>query len=272
MIEWQTHKAALLRAFVYMACGVAVGVALALYYVARTPVEYRSESTFILAPDSLASSRPSNAITGALALFGGSETSDIDIFLGQLRSRDFMDSFLQRHQQDAAAFRPYVGDASYRLLSSPRRTSLPPNVVDKFRTELFRITPSSSQRIFKLTVTAADPAAARRLAAAFLKEANQLITRNAMIESRARQNYLQAQLRQAQNVELRTAISQLAAEEIRKSTLISGSRTYGLLVIDRPTFNVSRAWPIRGIVLALGILNGAIGGLLLFWITRKLWR
>lgn len=259
----------LIRAFCLV--GAAMGVISAMVYFIITPVRYDSVSVFVVAPNSLASNAngPTGSMGGAaaaLSLLGGTGAfSEVDVYQSQIRSHDLMASFLSQHPDLLEGYRPYFRKGFPTITRDGSRI-LSPDVADTFRSDYVRITPTSAERIFQLTVSAPDPNLAARVATALLATMNAKVRNSALREHQGRVNFLREQLATAANVDLRTSITQLATEELRMLTLVAGSPDYGVEVIDTPSVPTVRAWPRLSIVLALGFINGLLLGGFIYWI------
>lgn len=262
------------RNWLFIGAGAIVGAAIALVYINTEPVRYQSESSFVIAPDSLASSvlpdLPGGLAGSALSLLGGNQGTDrAELYLTQLRSRDFLNDFLKSQPRIAETYKPLLSQKQYRVLAAKHRNNqLPPELLDNFRENYFRILPTASEQIFRLSVTSTSPGDAARLNSDFLTTANRRLRERALLESRNRLTFLREQLAHTSNNLLVAAISQLAAEELRRMTLITGSPSFGLQVIDQPTLSERPTWPKPTILIGLGLVSGAAVALLLIHARR----
>jgi len=132
--------------------------------------------------------------------------------------------------------------------------------VKRFRDNIITIHIDTKRGVTIVAVEWTDPATAARWANGFVSLANEIIRTRALDESRRNISYLNGQLAQTNEVEVRGAIYNLVESEMKKAMLANGKIEYAFQVADPAVPPEIRARPKRTLIVMMGALLGLIIG------------
>lgn len=105
-----------------------------------------------------------------------------------------------------------------------------------------------------------DPYIAAEWANKLVAYADEAIRANALAESQRSMEFLQNQNAQATNADVRQAIYQLTAQELKKSMFANVRSDFALKILDKAAPDLQRVWPRRSMLVILGLIGGLFFG------------
>jgi uncharacterized protein involved in exopolysaccharide biosynthesis len=223
---------------------------------------YRSEALIVPAADSL-------GVDGATTLSGGlgSLANLAGVSLGGsrqgaealalLKSR----SVLERLVEDQHLLQSLFADRWDRQAASWRAGSAAPSMADAIkllRSSVFEIREDAKSGVITVRCDWGDRFAAAKWANRLIEIVNEEMRSRTIRDAESSLSALTKQLRSADSVELRSALSRLMESQLRSMTLAQVRREYAFSVIDQAVVADAnkRVKPARRVMLVLGLLIG----------------
>lgn len=241
------------------------GVLAAGYSLTITAI-YRSE--VVLAPAATGSGMSNASALGGLAGLAGinlTAGSDQTELIAMLESRGFIEAFIKDRGLMPILFadRWDAEAQSWKVENVEDQPDLRDGV-DYF-TRHVRFVSEDQPRtgLVTLAIEWRDPEQAALWAADLVSRINERARLRDINESQRKLDYLSEQLRQANVIELRQAISRVIEDQMSSMMLAQAQEEYAFKVIDPPVVPKRRIWPKRTlIVLVASFLGGFIAALL----------
>jgi len=199
---------------VFAALGVAYAVTATIYFRAETVVT-------VVRPDSGGGAMSLAAdLAGAMGVDMLQQNGEVETENAVLRSRHLIADFITQNN-------------ILPMLAKPGKK--PPTLwfgVKQFRDDVLVIKADAKKGVTNIQVDWTDPDTAARWANAFIKLANDSIRSRALQESERNIKYLNDQLAQTTEVEIRRAMFNLIESETKKAMLANGKVEYAFQTVD----------------------------------------
>lgn len=249
------------------------GILGALFAFVATPV-YLAEA--VLAPNQPDERSSLPAGLGSLSSLAGitlGASVDNTEALAVLQSRIFIEDFIEQRNLLPVLFEEqWDAESSAWLGDDPEDWPDIRDGVTYFIEEVRSVTEDASTGIVSLKIEWSDPETAADWAEDLVLRINERLRTRDLNESQQKLEYLNAQLAQANLVELRQSISRLIESEIQTITLAKAESEYAFRVIDPPRVPKAPVFPRRiPIILVALILGGMVGvglALVLGWMRN----
>lgn len=114
-----------------------------------------------------------------------------------------------------------------------------------------------------LLIESEYPEQTRRLLGGLLSAADQILRQKAIVRHGEYIGYLEEKLRSVQVADYRIALVELLSQQEQSRMLASSTQGYAAEIFDAPVSSAKPTYPKAGLVLALSIVVGLIGGILL---------
>jgi uncharacterized protein involved in exopolysaccharide biosynthesis len=197
---------------------------------------------------------------------GGDESSTFEA-LGVLKSRDFARQFIEDqgllHVLLAADWDAQAG--RWRQTDPNEQPDIR-DAVRYFDRSVLIVNEDKKTGFVTLGVRWKDRALAAQWANTLVVRLNEQMRIRALTEGDANVEYLRKELFSSTQPALQTAVAHLIENELQKTMLARTTREFAFRVVDRAEIPKLRAWPKRGIVVALGILAGGLVGMVAVFI------
>lgn len=278
----------LIMACTTLATAIAVGVALTMPNIYQSRVllaPAESESTGGLA--ALAGQMGGLANLAGVSLGDGKASkSDIAVEIG--KSRQFVTSFIRRHQLEAALLASTGWDKQSGQLTlntdlyDPLRKqwvrevkpgeSVEPTDWELYKTfsEMMTLDKDKKSGLVTLTLDFYSPVLAKQWADWFVQDLNQAVRERDQIEARKNIDYLHKQQAQTALASMQNVFSQLIEQQTKTLMLAEVQQEYAFRTIDPAVIPEEKLKPKRALIAALGTLAGGFAGILLVFVRQQL--
>jgi uncharacterized protein involved in exopolysaccharide biosynthesis len=192
-------------------------------------------------------------LAGAMGVNLLQSNGDVETANAVLTSRHLIEEFIKRNNLLPA------------LTPAGKRQPTLWFAVKRIRDEIVTIKNDSKKGVTIVTVEWTDPVTAARWSNAFVAIANELIRTRALDESRRNISYLNGQLAQTNDVDIRRAIYFLVESETKKAMMANGKVEYAFQVVDPAVAPELKARPKRTLITVVGGLLGLLIGLGAAW-------
>ncbi len=215
-----------------------VFVAAAVAYALTATVYYRAETDVtVVRPDTGGGAMSLAAdLAGAMGVDMLQQNGEVETANAVLRSRYMVAEFITRNN-------------ILPMLSKPGKK--PPTLwfaVKQFRDAVLVVKIDAKKGITSILVDWTDPETAARWANGFVKLANDIIRSRALEESERNIKYLNGQLAQTSEVEIRRAMYNLIENETKKAMLANGKVEYAFQTVDPAVPPEMRERPKRALI------------------------
>lgn len=245
---------------------VVAGVILGLLLSFVVPKKYESETLLMpAAQDSRAPQLPSELLSlGSLAgiNLGGSGAEKAEA-IAILESRQFARGFIHDHDLLPVLFRnDWDEDAKMW------KEEIPPTMFDavsRFRNDVYVVRRVPNSDMVRLSVVWTDPSVAAEWVFELVTRLNGSLRTRAMQKADKNISFLEQQLENTSNVELRQAIYRLIEDQVRGKMLANVQDEYAFVTIDPPVVADLDNFvaPNRALYTIGGVLIGLLVGFLL---------
>ncbi|MDH3647030.1 MAG: Wzz/FepE/Etk N-terminal domain-containing protein [Gammaproteobacteria bacterium] len=223
------------------------------------PKKYRAEVLLVPATDSSASSLAAGSGLGGIAGLIGLDTgtsSIATVALEKLDSRGFTERFIETHRLMDELFPN----------SSDDDDSGAPRLWDAYERfdRLRRVGSEKSGALVRVTVDWYDGAVAARWANQLVADLNTEIRESVIQESEEKIQYLEKELGETSNVNLRSSIFRLMEAQIQEIMLASVVVEYAFKIVDPavPPDEEDFIFPRRPVFVLMGVILGLLLGIL----------
>ncbi len=254
-----------------LAIGLAAAAVAASFLI--TPV-YRAQ--VLLAP--VAPDRPASGLAGLAGQFGGiaalagmgvGADDNTAKSIAILRSRDFTQRFIRANGLMQVLFADiWDPKAGTWTVKDPGEVPDDWRAFEKFDQSVRSISRDTETGLVTLTIDWTDPAVARDWANALVRDVNAEVRGRTIEQSRRNIEFLQGQLSETDEVELRTAVYALMESEMKNAMLATVRSESAFEVIDPAVAPQKKSWPNRGLLAALGFATGLTLGIILAFLRR----
>lgn len=273
-----------------LAVSLLVGGYIALFsqdvFRAQTLLSVRSESEGG-GIGGLLSGKLGGGISSLVGIQGDRATKEL---IAGLRSRSLIYSFIQRYGMDRVLFPGLWDDSSKswkmvrpglasRMVHWLNGTPLPPphpgpTLEQGYRviaTRMLGVSLDADSGTITVSFDWHDPQQAAVWANGLVAMFNDKKRGDVITNSRARINFLQAEVSNTSGVETREALANLIQSEAERVVLAQSERQFSLQIIDPATPPEDRVWPKRGLIMFLSLLIGLVvgAGACLVWSKLK---
>jgi uncharacterized protein involved in exopolysaccharide biosynthesis len=215
---------------VFAAAGVWYALTATIYYRAETVVT-------VVRPDTGGGAMSLAAdLAGAMGVDMLQQNGEVETENAVLRSRHLVAEFVKQNN-------------ILPMLAKPGKK--PPSLwygVKEFRDDVLVIKADAKKGVTNVQIDWTDPETAARWANAFVKLANDSIRSRALEESERNIKYLNAQLAQTSEVEIRRAMYNLIENETKKGMLANGKVEYAFQTVDPAVPPEMRERPKRTLI------------------------
>jgi uncharacterized protein involved in exopolysaccharide biosynthesis len=188
-------------------------------------------------------------IAGAMGVNLLQQNADVETANAILTSRHLIQEFITRN-------------GLLPLLNKPGKKPLTLwFAVRRFREDIVTIHPDTKKGVTVVSVEWTDPVTAARWANGFVALANELMRTRALEESKRNINYLNGQLTQTSEVEVRHSIYNLIESETKKAMLANGKLEYSFQVVDPAVTPEIRDRPKRTLMVSVATVLGLLAGI-----------
>jgi uncharacterized protein involved in exopolysaccharide biosynthesis len=249
------------RRLVYTVIALAILVAASLYAYLSRPV-FRSEATIAIESGSGPTQSGSLALGGLASLAGlsfgaGSRVAEI---IATLKARGTALNFISR-ENIAGVLLHARWDPNRKIwvLSSGSHPVNAAYAYEVWNRQVLHISEDQRTNLVTVDVDWYNPHVAAEWNADFLKFTDSQLREDALQEAEASITYLNSQLSQTRDFEVRRSIADLLEQQLKSETLAKVRAWYALRVIDPPAVPIRKYKPSRALIIVLGlILSGAV--------------
>lgn len=204
---------------------------------------------------------------GGLALLAGIELgggSSADESLAILRSRSLTERFISRHALLPVLFSDRWDASKGDWIDQAE--NMPPSLwraYEKFDRQIRKISMNKSTGLITLTIDWRDPKVAADWANSLVQFANEETRRRAIKETAKNLEYLRAELKKTDVLEVQQAIYRLIESQVKRLMLANVRHEYTFRVIDPavPPDRDKYVWPRLSLTLAIGLVFGLFAGI-----------
>jgi uncharacterized protein involved in exopolysaccharide biosynthesis len=233
-----------------LAICAAFAVTAVIYSLLATPI-FRAEAVVtVVRPDtgggamSLASD-----IAGVMGVDLMQQNGEIETANAVLTSRHVIAEFITRN-----GLLPLLGTPGKKPLTMWF-------AVKHFRDDIVTIHNDTKKGVTIIAVEWKDPVVAAKWANGFVALVNEMIRTHALDESRRNITYLDAQLAQTNDLEVKRAMYSLIESETKKSMLANGKVEYAFQIVDPAVTPEVRAHPKRTLIVMVATVLGLLTGI-----------
>jgi len=236
------------RVMIFTVCAASALAAIA-YALITTPY-YRAEIVVTpIKPDSATGLKGlANDVAGAIGVNLMQSSSEIETANAVLSSRYLIREFITRN-----ALLPTLtprGKRDFTLWFAVKR----------FAEHIVSIHNESKTGVTSVAMEWTDPVVAASWANSFVALANELIRTRVLEESKRNISYLNSQLAQTNDVEVKRAIYNLIESETKRAMLADGRTEYAFRVVDPAVAPEMRSSPKRTLIVMITTLMGLLAG------------
>jgi uncharacterized protein involved in exopolysaccharide biosynthesis len=214
-------------------------------------------------------------------LGSGSGNNKIAVALEVLRSRDFLNSFIERHHilpelmavkgWDVKNNKIIYDEDLYdpeskkwvRVVDFPRRSEPSSWEAYKAFKEILTVSQAKETGFVTVAIEHQSPFLARDWVEMLMKDINNVMKSRDMTEAKRSIEFLQSQLAGVSVADMRTVFYQLIEEQMKTMMLAEIRDEYIFSTIDPPVVAEERASPNRVLICVLGLLLGGMLGVAL---------
>jgi uncharacterized protein involved in exopolysaccharide biosynthesis len=237
------------RLMIALICAACVAAAVA--YALTATIFWRGE-TIVTAvrPDAGGGAMSlANDLAGAMGVDLMQQNGEIETANAILTSRNLIAEFVTRNHL-------------IPIISPPGKKPLTLwFAVKHFRDDIITIHNDSKKGVTIISVDWTDPVTASRWANGFVALANELIRNRALEESRRNIAYLNAQLPQTTEVDVKRAMYNLIENETKKAMMANGKIEYAFQTVDPAVPPEVRERPKRTLIVLVALLLGLLLGI-----------
>lgn len=220
---------------------------------------------------------------GLAALAGvnlaGGESNQTDLAVQVMKSRQFVDHFIQKHdllvpimaakEWDAATNELVLDDEIYdisteRWLREPKglrgKKPTAQEAYEVFTKELFSVSQDKESGLYTLSIEHFSPYLAQQWTSWLVNDINKVMRERTISESTQNLDYLAEQLNKTSVAEMRSAFYQIVEEQTKSLMLAEVQEEFIFKVLDPPVVPEVKAGPKRALICVLGTLLGSILG------------
>jgi uncharacterized protein involved in exopolysaccharide biosynthesis len=255
-------------------------VFLTLIYALSVPNTYKSEAILIPVEQEGGSGLGSLGGLAAMAgvsLGGGSMTPDV-AFSSLLDDYSFMHDFVLKnkivaHYTDEHVDENYVFALGFRGLydlfkSAPDEEQdeeeIIYNTVQKIKKQL-SVSADKKSGLITISFQDHDRTYAPKVVNAFLKDASNYLVNNNLAVINSKLHYFEKEMRKAQEIELRTNLSQMISNILKEKVMTKSKEYYKCDVLTKPSvaYIKDKTKPKRGLILVVAFVTSIILGVFL---------
>lgn len=266
-----------------MLISILLCVAGAFYLAVTTPERYRSQIGFINAPDTLAPSSGLN-IGGSFGAILGAQGGEgtIHVTVERLLSLSYSVDFFRRNQDLLPELFPdrwneETGWESNKpkgiiaklkdvvRLSNSQAVKIGQNGPSDW--ELYKrlnklrwVEVNEATSIANLVVEWESAKTAARVANAMIEDFNSVLANRAVKDTETNIELLSAQITRTNVPEVRGALAELIADEMKRNVLARTASNYAVEVINPAAPSEDRHWPKRTLIMIIGVFAGVCLG------------
>ena len=183
--------------------------------------------------------------------------------LGVLKSREFAREFIE----EQALLHVLLADkwdakAGRWKQTNPRKQPDVRDAVRYFEKHVLTVRDDKKTGLISVVIEWKDADVAAAWANRIVDRLNDQMRARALHEAEANVDYLRNELAQTNVVSVQQAISKLLESEMQKVMVARGNKEFAFRVVDPAAVPKWRSWPMRTVVVALGILAGGLAGLI----------
>lgn len=254
-------------------------------YALSQPNVYKADA--LLAPAESSNggglSKMAGQLGGLAALagvnIGGGETSQTDLAVQVMKSRQFVDSFVNNHNLlvplmaakgwnladntlvlDEELYNPHTGEW---LRKSEGLRGTKPTAQEAF--EVFRdtlsITQDKESGLYSVSVRHYSPYVAQKWVNWLIEDINKVMRERAIAETSQNLNYLNAQLQKTAIADMQSTFYKLIEEQTKSLMLAEVQEEFVFKVIDPAVVPELKNGPKRALISVLGVVLGGMFGL-----------
>jgi uncharacterized protein involved in exopolysaccharide biosynthesis len=257
---------------------VAVCLVLGLIYVLVATPKYRSEA--LLAPqDAATSNQVLNQLgnqLGAIGLggmLGPDGNNQADIHVAILRSRQFLGEFIESHDLLPTLFASRWDDDANVWIDDGEP---PPSLNDgyrRFRQNLLFVSKDEISGLITVTLEWKDSGLAHAWLSSLIADLNESIRQRERDQATKSLEFLKAELKKTEIMELQQALNQLSLAELQKLTLANVRKEFAFRIVDPPSLPDvdDPIWPKPLLIVLSSLFLGLFIGLFLA-VVLTAWR
>lgn len=278
-VLWRGKWVVIAVSFVFAVAGVA--------YALYLPNVYQSSVLLTPAQDESKVSGISGQLGSLASLagisLGGGGSNQIVIAKQVLQSRAFLASFIRRHNiaipliaatgwneesgnwvYDREIYNPDTGE-----WGSENGESLEPtdwDLVEAFKEDHLRVSEDPETGMVTVSVKSYSPFAAQQWAEWLVRDVNEHMRKEDVIEAEARIAYLEEKLRETNIAGMQQVFYQLIESETRTVMLANAQKEYVFKTVDPAVVPEEKNEPKRAVICVLATLTGGILGILVVFV------
>ncbi len=256
-----------------LAVGVAAAAIAASFLI--TPV-YRAQ--VLLAP--VSSDRSASGLASFASQLGGiAALAGMGIGPGDqtarsiaiLRSREFTQRFIESNGLMQVLFADlWDPQAGAWRVDDPADAPNDWRAFERFDQGVRGVAQDAESGMVTLTIDWTDPEVARDWANALVRDVNAEVRSRTIEQSRRNIEFLQSQLAETNEVEMKSAVFSLMESEMKNAMLATVRSESAFEVIDPAVAPQKKYWPNRGLIAALGLAAGLAFGVVAAFLRRAL--
>lgn len=247
-----------------VALGLLIGCALGTVYFLNATRMYRVQATLEPVKESGMRLSGLQAIIGneiGANLLGGGD-NDVALAVALFGAQDFLARFIADNEIESTVF------ASSWDSNAKKWRSTPPEiwrVTQRFKSDHLNVVENRKTGLVEITLLWPDPMQARKLLEQLVRRVNERLRGRRQSDLTASVSYLQKQLADTPNVEVRLAIANVLEARLSELSLIGTREDYTLRMLDPPAVPPADMYttPGRVRVVAASLLGGGTFGCLL---------
>ncbi|HDY7720832.1 TPA: LPS O-antigen length regulator [Vibrio vulnificus] len=256
-----------------------------VFYALSLPNIYKSDA--LLAPAESSNggslSKMAGQLGGLAALagvnFSGGESSQTDLAIQVMKSRQFIGNFINNHNLlvplmaakgwDAEKNQLIIDEEIYnerenKWLRKPKglRGSKPTEqeAIEVFKKDIFSVTQDKETGLYTVSVDHYSPFVAQMWVNWLIDDINQVMRNRAIAEATQNLKYLGEQLEKTAVAEMQSTFYKLIEEQTKSLMLAEVQEEFVFKIIDPAVVSENKVKPNRVMVIILGLLLGTIFG------------
>tara|TARA_B100000767_G_scaffold266786_1_gene284662 strand:- start:5148 stop:6077 length:930 start_codon:yes stop_codon:yes gene_type:complete len=243
---------------------------LGVLYAISLPNIYKSEATLI---DPAAGQSGRSGLEGIAAQYSGvasmagisigsETTSQKDISLAMLKSRDFFTNYFNDKEmlKDLVSYKSFDSDANKSIYFKKGEEVIVPNFINSFNLfkKHFSFGEDVKSNVIRMSFEHQSPEIAKKWLQAIIIDINQYVKNKEVIKASATYNILMNQISTVNNPDLSFMISKLAEKQIQTITLSKVTDEFAFITIDSPYIPEKKSKPYRSWIVILISFIGAV--------------